>query len=38
MICIFYFSEDKDPNLNASKAAIVCALLSWPGKSYSSLS
>ncbi|CAL1276053.1 unnamed protein product [Larinioides sclopetarius] len=27
-------SEDKDPNLNASKAAIVCALLSWPGLFY----
>ncbi|GIX79085.1 rapamycin-insensitive companion of mTOR [Caerostris extrusa] len=27
-------SEDKDPNLNSSKAAIVCALLSWPGLFY----
>ncbi|GFQ72567.1 rapamycin-insensitive companion of mTOR [Trichonephila clavata] len=27
-------SEDKDPNLNSSKAAIVCALLSWPGLMY----
>ncbi|XP_071034763.1 rapamycin-insensitive companion of mTOR [Parasteatoda tepidariorum] len=27
-------SEDKDPNLNCSKSAIVCALLSWPGLIY----
>ncbi|XP_054724795.1 rapamycin-insensitive companion of mTOR-like [Uloborus diversus] len=27
-------SEDKDPNLTASKTAIVCTLLSWPGLMY----
>lgn len=27
-------SDDRDPNLSASKSAIVCTLLSWPGLIY----